>query len=47
MLLWHRILHNKRWIAPLWTKQYRGPDRSITRRFICEQEASRATWRSV
>ena len=25
MLLWHRILHKKGWIAPLWPKEYGGP----------------------
>ena len=34
MLLWHRILHKKGWIAPLWPKEYGGPGWSITRRFI-------------
>ncbi|WP_245312524.1 acyl-CoA dehydrogenase family protein, partial [Bradyrhizobium macuxiense] len=24
MLLWHRILHKKGWIAPLWPKEYGG-----------------------
>jgi len=42
MLLWHRILHQKGWIAPLWPKEYGGPGWSITRRFIFEQETSRA-----
>jgi alkylation response protein AidB-like acyl-CoA dehydrogenase len=42
MLLWHRILHEKGWIAPLWPKEYGGPGWSITRRFIFEQETSRA-----
>src|SRR5277367_4934721 len=42
MLLWHRILHNKGWIAPLWPKQYGGPGWSLTQRFIWEQETSRA-----
>jgi alkylation response protein AidB-like acyl-CoA dehydrogenase len=42
MLLWHRILHRKGWIAPLWPKEYGGPGWSITRRFIFEQETSRA-----
>ena len=41
-LLWHRILHKKGWIAPLWPKEYGGPGWSITRRFIFEQETSRA-----
>jgi alkylation response protein AidB-like acyl-CoA dehydrogenase len=42
MLLWHRILFRKGWIAPLWPKEYGGPGWSITRRFIFEQETSRA-----
>jgi len=41
-LLWHRILHKKGWVAPLWPKQYGGPGWSITQRFIWEQETSRA-----
>ena len=42
MLLWHRILHEKGWIAPLWPKKYGGPGWSITQRFLFEQETSRA-----
>jgi hypothetical protein len=42
MLLWHRILHKKGWIAPLWPKQYGGPGWSITQRFLFERETSRA-----
>ena len=42
MLLWHRILHKKGWIAPLWPKEYGGPGWSITQRFIFEQETTRA-----
>src|SRR5947199_8124839 len=42
MLLWHRILHQKGWIAPLWPKEYGGTGWSITQRFIFEQETSRA-----
>jgi alkylation response protein AidB-like acyl-CoA dehydrogenase len=41
-LLWHRILHRKGWIAPLWPKEYGGPGWSLTQRFIWEQETSRA-----
>jgi alkylation response protein AidB-like acyl-CoA dehydrogenase len=41
-LLWHRILFRKGWIAPLWPKQYGGTGWSIIRRFIWEQETSRA-----
>src|ERR1700733_15188562 len=42
MLLWHCILHKKGWIAPLWPKEYGGPGWPITRRFIFEQETTRA-----
>jgi alkylation response protein AidB-like acyl-CoA dehydrogenase len=41
-LLWHRILFKKGWIAPLWPKQYGGTGWSIIRRFVWEQETSRA-----
>jgi alkylation response protein AidB-like acyl-CoA dehydrogenase len=41
-LLWHRILHKKGWVAPLWPKEYGGPGWSITQRFIWEQETTRA-----
>src|SRR2546425_4730717 len=42
MLPWHRILHKKGWIAPLWPKEYGGPGWSITTRFIFQQEATPA-----
>jgi alkylation response protein AidB-like acyl-CoA dehydrogenase len=42
MLLWHRILHRKGWIAPLWPQEYGGPGWSITKRFVFEQKTSRA-----
>src|SRR5258708_33523427 len=42
MLLWHRILYKKGWIAPLWPKEYGGPGSSITRRCIFGQETTRA-----
>ena len=41
-LLWHRILHRKGWIAPLWPREHGGPGWTLTQRFIWEQEASRA-----
>jgi alkylation response protein AidB-like acyl-CoA dehydrogenase len=41
-LLWHRILYRKGWIAPLWPQEYGGPGWSLTRRFIWDQETSRA-----
>ena len=31
-MLWHKILHKKGWIAPLWPKEYGGPGWSITQR---------------
>src|SRR3954468_13574790 len=42
MLLWHRILHRKGWIAPLWPKEHGGPGWSIPHGFLFEQESSRA-----
>lgn len=41
-LLWHRILHRKGWVAPLWPREYGGPGWTSTQRFIWEQETSRA-----
>ena len=40
MLLWHRILHKKGWIAPLWPKEYGGPGWSITQRFLFEGDVA-------
>jgi alkylation response protein AidB-like acyl-CoA dehydrogenase len=42
MLLWHRILHEKGWIAPSWPKEFGGPGWNITQRYIWEQEAAAA-----
>src|ERR1700740_1109789 len=42
MLLWHRILHKKGWVAPLWPKEHGVPRCGTTQRFIFEQEPSRA-----
>ncbi len=41
-LLWHRILHKKGWIAPLWPKEYGGPGWTITQRYIFAQECALA-----
>lgn len=41
-LLWHRILHEKGWVAPHWPQEYGGPGWSIARRYIWDQETSRA-----
>src|SRR4051794_41963617 len=42
MLLWHRILYKKGWIAPLWPKEYGGPGWAVSQRFFFGQETSRA-----
>src|SRR2546430_7538287 len=42
MLLWHRILHNKGWIAPLWPKEYGGARRWFTRPLLFHLEETRA-----
>ena len=41
-LLWHRILYRKGWLAPGWPKEYGGTGWSLTRRFLWEQETTRA-----
>ncbi|WPO43969.1 acyl-CoA dehydrogenase family protein [Tardiphaga sp. 42S5] len=41
-LLWHKVLHKKGWVAPLWPKEYGGPGWSLTQRFIWERETTRA-----
>src|SRR5260370_22309252 len=40
MLLWHRILHQKGWIAPLWPKEHGVPRWPNPPRFILAQVAS-------
>jgi len=40
MLLWHRILHKKGWIAPSWPKEFGGTGWSITQRYLWEQETA-------
>src|SRR5271154_1524010 len=42
MLLWHRILHNKGWIAPLWPKEYGGAGWGTPRRRNFCPETARA-----
>src|SRR5258707_13888092 len=42
MLLWHRSLHRKGWIPPLWPKQFGGPGWPITRRLSFEPDTTRA-----
>ncbi len=42
MLLWHRILHRKGWLAPKWPKEYGGTGWSITQRFLWDLETALA-----
>jgi alkylation response protein AidB-like acyl-CoA dehydrogenase len=35
---WHKILHQKGWVAPHWPKEYGGPGWDATRRFIFSEE---------
>jgi alkylation response protein AidB-like acyl-CoA dehydrogenase len=35
---WHKVLHEKGWIAPHWPAEYGGPGLDATRRFILTEE---------
>jgi len=35
---WHKILHQKGWVAPQWPSEYGGPGLDATRRFILTEE---------
>ena len=39
---WHRILHQKGWIAPAWPKQYGGTGWDLTQRYIWSTETTQA-----
>jgi alkylation response protein AidB-like acyl-CoA dehydrogenase len=39
---WHRILHDKGWVAPAWPAQFGGAEWSPVQRHIWEEEATRA-----
>src|SRR5258705_2234938 len=41
-MLWHRILYEKGWIAPLWPKEYVGTGWSVTPRFHLGEETTPA-----
>src|SRR5258707_12232494 len=41
MLLWHRILHKKGWIAPLWPKEYGGAASATAPRPTFAEETTR------
>ena len=38
VLGWHRILHDKGWVAPNWPKAYGGPGWSLTQKYIFDEE---------
>jgi alkylation response protein AidB-like acyl-CoA dehydrogenase len=42
MLLWHKILHRKGWLAPKWPREYGGTGWSVTQRFLWELETALA-----
>jgi alkylation response protein AidB-like acyl-CoA dehydrogenase len=42
MLLWHRVLYKKGWIAPGWPREFGGTGWSVTQRYIWEQESAAA-----
>jgi alkylation response protein AidB-like acyl-CoA dehydrogenase len=39
---WHRILYEKRWIAPAWPKEFGGTGWSVVRKYIYETECAAA-----
>src|SRR3974390_2457194 len=39
---WHRVLHKRGWVAPLWPKEYGGTGWSLTQRYIFNDECARA-----
>ncbi len=39
---WHRVLHDKGWIAPHWPKEHGGTGWDVTKRFIFGEELVRA-----
>ncbi len=39
---WHRILHTKGWVAPLWPAEWGGPGWTTTQRYIWSEENARA-----
>src|SRR4026208_2557201 len=38
LLRWHRILADKGWVAPDWSKEWGGTDWTVTQRYIFEEE---------
>lgn len=39
---WHKILHEKGWVAPNWPKEYGGPGWTLTQKYIFDEELGRA-----
>ncbi|MEM7610041.1 MAG: acyl-CoA dehydrogenase family protein, partial [Myxococcota bacterium] len=42
VMVWHRILAKKGWVAPHWPKEHGGPGWDATQRFIFDEEVTRA-----
>ena len=38
IMRWHRILHEKGWVAPNWPAEYGGPGWSVTQKYIFDEE---------
>ena len=41
-LAWHKVLHKKGWVAPLWPKEYGGTGWTVTQRYIFNEECAKA-----
>lgn len=39
---WHKILHDKGWVAPAWPKEDGGTGWNVTKRFLFQEECTRA-----
>ena len=46
-LKWHKILHNKGWVAPEWPKEYGGTGWDINQRYIFQEECKLANAPSI
>ena len=38
IMRWHKVLHEKGWVAPHWPDKFGGPGLDVTRRFILSEE---------
>jgi alkylation response protein AidB-like acyl-CoA dehydrogenase len=41
-LAWHKVLHKKGWVAPMWPKEYGGTGWTVTQRYIFNEECAKA-----